>query len=210
MTFSNQPDDFNGIPIANCYVPNNGFIAIQGSETTSTDGLGNTSTSVNINISQVDDTDIDNVFGDGMAPDGILTVIGSLKNGNGTYDEPRGNTDQITLINASNVTTTQGSPIQTNYNARGVVVVFVMIDASASPSVSLQIIGDEPVTSTDWSILVGLPITTNGTYVYRVYPGLIPIANATANDILPRTWGVSVVANNSNQATYTVCASVIL
>ncbi len=210
MAFSNQPLDSNGVPIANLYVQGSGFIATEGSPTTETDGQGNTSTSVNVNIHQVNDVLTPGMIGaDDVLGNGILKVIGTYKNGDGGYDEPRNNLDGITLIDASNVTTTQGSTFQTNYNGRGVIVVFDMIDASASPSVTLQINGDEPVTGAVWNILTGTAITVNGTHVYRVYPGLTAAANATANDILPRTWGVIAIANNANSATYKVCAIVM-
>lgn len=213
MAFSNQPLDSNSIPIANVYVQGGGFVASEGSMNTNTDGQGNTSTPVNVNLSQVSDAltaglvGIDSILLNQSL--GILKVVAALNNGN-AYDEPRSNMDGITLINASSVTTFQGSALQTNYNGRGVIVVFDMIDASASPSVTLSITGDEPVTGVGWNILVGLPITANGTYIYKVYPGLIPVPNAVANDIIPRTWGVSVTANNANAASYEVCAIVMV
>lgn len=209
MTFSNQPLDSNSIPIANVYVPNNGFQATMGSTNASTDGQGNTYTPVAVDINQIGDIATTMAGNDGVTANTVLQIMCGLFNGT-TLDQPRGNMDGITLINASSVTTYQGSPLQTNYNGRGVIIVFDMIDASASPSVTLNIAGDEPVTGTGWNILVGNPITANGTYIYKVYPGLIPVANAVANDILPRTWGVGVTPNNANAASYEVCAIVMV
>jgi hypothetical protein len=190
------------------YVPGSGFQATQGSTNTNTDGQGNTSTPVALDINQIGDLPVAMAGNDGVTANTVLQIMSGFFNGT-TLDQSRGNMDGITLINASNVTTDQGSTLQTNYNGRGVIVVFDMIDASASPSVTLQIIGDEPVTGTDWLILAGTAITANGVHVYRVYPGLTASANATANDIIPRTWGVATVANNANQATYKVCAIVM-
>jgi len=210
MSFSNQPLDSNGVPIANLYVQDSGFIATEGSTTTETDGLGNTSTCVNVNIHQVNDALITTYIGtDDILGNGILKVIAAMKNGDGGYDEPRNNQDGITLINASSVTTTQTSTQQTNYNGRGAIIIFTMIDASASPSVTLSITGVEPVTGSTWTILTGSAITANGVHVYRVYPSLTAVANTTASDIIPRTWEVTATANNSNSGTYKVNAIIM-
>lgn len=208
MAFSNQPVDSNGIPVGNVYVPGNGFIAIAGSTNTNTDGQSNQSTPISLDISQIGDQTVTMGGNDGVTAPTMLQILTGFYNG-ATIDQARGNMDTITIINASNVTTTQTSGLQTNYNARGAIIVLDMIDASASPSITLSVLGVEPVTGTTWTILTGVAVTANGASVYRIYPGLIPISNATVNDILPRSWQIQVVANNANSATYMVCAIIM-
>lgn len=208
MAFSSQPVDSNGIPVGNVYVPGNGFIAIAGSTNTNTDGQNNTSTPIALDLNQIGDQPVAMGGNDGVDADTVLQILTGFFNGT-TVDQARGNMDGITLINASNVTTTQTSGLQLNYNARGAIIVLDMIDASASPSVTLSIQGIEPQTGSTWTIISGLAVTANGASVYRIYPGLIPVANATVNDIVPRTWQATVTANNANSATYMVCAIVM-
>ena len=61
-----------------------------------------------------------------------------------------------------------------------------------------------------WGLLKGAAVIANSTNIYRVYPGLTAAANAVANDILPRTFRVTVTANNANSVTYSVGATVLL
>ncbi len=119
------------------------------------------------------------------------------------------NTDNISLVPSAAYTTTQTSADQTNQRCRGVVVVLDMT-AVGTGSVTLTIQGKDPVSGKYYTLLAGAAVTTNSTNVYRVYPGLAAAANATANDVLPKTWRVVVTANNANSATYSVGAITIV
>ncbi len=120
-----------------------------------------------------------------------------------------GTQDNIALMPSAAYTTTQTSADQTNPNARGVVVVLDMTIVGTG-SVTLTIKGKDPVSGKYYTILAGVAVTTNSTNIYRVYPGLTAAANATASDVMPRTWQVVVTANNANSATYSVGAMLIL
>jgi hypothetical protein len=142
------------------------------------------------------------------------TTFGLLANGdylyNGTgWDKARNNLDNITVLASASRTTTQTQADQTNYNHRGIIVVLNMTVVGTG-SVTLEIDGKDPVSGTYYAILTGTAVTTNSTNIYRVYPGLTASANATANDVLPRTWRIKVTANNSNAATYSVGAMLLL
>lgn len=129
---------------------------------------------------------------------------------NGTNaDRQRGNLDNVSLIAASGVTTTQTGADQTNYNARGLHVVLDMTTVGTG-SVTLEIDGKDPVSGKYYAILTGAAVTTNSTNVYKVYPGITAAANVSASDILPRTWRVKVTANNANATTYTVAAMLVV
>jgi hypothetical protein len=121
---------------------------------------------------------------------------------------PPSNAD-ATLITAVAATTTQTSTDQTNPGGRGVKVVLDMT-AIGTGSVTLSIRGKDPASGKYYTILASAAVVGNGTTVYTVYPGAPAAANVSANDALPRTWQVQVVANNANPATYTVGASVIV
>ena len=139
---------------------------------------------------------------------GLFTNGFSFLFNGSTWDRQRSNIEQSVGITASGATTTQTGADQTNYNGRGVIVVLDMTTVGTG-SVTLSIQGKEPTSGKYYTILTGAAVTTNSTNVYRVYPGLTAAANATVNDILPRTWRVVVTANNANATTYTVNAIVM-
>lgn len=119
------------------------------------------------------------------------------------------NQEAAVLASAARTTTqTQGD--QTNTVWRGIIVVLDVTNVAASPSITLEIDGKDPASGKYYAILTGAAVTTNSTNVYRVYPGLTASANATANDALPKTWRIKIIANNSNSATYSVGAMLIL
>uniref|UniRef100_A0A6M3L4E6 Uncharacterized protein n=1 Tax=viral metagenome TaxID=1070528 RepID=A0A6M3L4E6_9ZZZZ len=134
-------------------------------------------------------------------------IAGHMFNG-ATWDRLRGNVDATLLASAARTATTSSAD-QTNYNGRGVHVVLDMTTVGTG-SVTLTIQGKDALSGKYYTILAGVAVTTDSTNVYRVYPGLLAAANAVANDIVPRTWRVNVVANNANAATYSVGASNIL
>ncbi|MDE1904966.1 MAG: hypothetical protein KGH75_00765 [Rhodospirillales bacterium] len=137
-----------------------------------------------------------------------VAAVHLVSPGSGLAVEPT-NQDTITLVASAAYTTTQTSADQTNTNGRGVIVVLDMT-AVGTGSVTLEIDGKDPVSGKYYTILTGAAVTSNSTNIYRVYPGLTAAANATASDVLPRTWRAKVTANNANSATYSVGAIILL
>lgn len=208
MAFGSTPKDSGGVPVAEAYVPGVGFIAMQGSTLTSTDGSSNESTPANFNLTQINSLAIQMAGSDGVVSTHILQIANGLYNG-ATHDQMRGNLDNIVVLASAARTTTQTQADQTNYNHRGIIAVLDMTLVGTG-SVTLEIDGKDPVSGKYYAILTGVAVTTNSTNIYRVYPGLTAVANATVNDVLPRTWRVKVTANNANSATYSVGAMLIL
>lgn len=208
MAFGNVPVDFGGVPIAETYVPGVGFRALQGSTLINTDGSSNVSSPGNFNLKQINDIAVQMAGGDGVTSANILEIALALFNGT-THDQQRGNQDNITLINASAVTTGQTGTDQTNYNAKGLVVVLNMTSVGTG-SQTLTIQGKDPATGQYYTILAGAAVVTNSVNVYRAYPGLTASANAIANDVLPRSWRVITTANNANVTTFKIAAMLIV
>lgn len=202
MAFGSLLFDSNVIPIPVSYVPGVGFVAMQGSVNTNTDGNGNQYAPMDISIAQIGDIPVTMAGGDGVTAANIMQVVNGKFNGQ-TVDQDRGNLDNITLINAVNVTTTQTSSTQTNYNHRSVIIV-LQTTVIGSGSITLSILGLEPVSNYTWTILSGVAVTTNTTVLYKISPSLSAVSNSIAQDLLPRSWQVQVTANNSNVATYAV------
>lgn len=143
----------------------------------------------------------------GYAANGLAT--GAMVYNGSTWDRQRGNIEQTVGIVAAGVTTTQTGADQTNYNWRGVKVVFDMTVVGTG-SVTLSIQGKDTASGKYYTILAGAAVITNVTNVYTVYPGAVVAANVSANDVLPRTWRVLCTANNANATTYSVAASMLL
>ena len=138
-----------------------------------------------------------------------LSVMGMLFN-NSTYDRPRGNIDHGTVgITAAGATTTQTGADQTNYNHRGAIIVLDMTSVGTG-NVTLSVQGKDALSGKYYTIFTGAAISTNSTNVYTIYPGATAAANVAVSYPLPRTWRVTVTANNANATTYTVGASLIL
>lgn len=149
------------------------------------------------------DTDASSIGG------GALSTRAQMRANNGSsWDRWRNNTDLTLLASAARTATLQSSD-QTNYNGRGLHVVLDVTSAGTG-SITLTIQAKDALSAKYYTVLAGVAVTTNSTNVYKVYPGLTAAANATANDILTRTWRIDVTHNNANSITYSVGASVIL
>lgn len=205
MGFPNTLLDGLSIPVPSTYVggsPIGRFVAMTGSPNTSTDAAGNEYTPIALDIQQIGDQPVQMSGTDGVAPGDLMLISNGLFNGQ-TTDQQRGNMDTLTFLNVSSVTTTQVSGGQTNFNGRGCIVILTT-SAIGTGSITLSIQGVEPVSNYTWTILQGAAVTTNTTNIYRIYPGLTAVANATASDILPRSWQITVTANNANASSYAV------
>lgn len=200
--FGAVPKDSGGIPIAEVYIPNVGFVALQGSSGSFTDGSSNDSTPANFNLSQISAGAVQMGGTDAVVAANVLLVAHALYNGT-TLDQQRGNLDNISILASGARTTTQTSADQTNYNHRGIIAVLDVTSAGTG-SITLEIDAKDPVSGKYYAVLTGAAVTSNSTNIYRVYPGLTAVANATVSDILPRTWRTKVTANNSNSVTYSV------
>lgn len=126
---------------------------------------------------------------------------------NTTWDRQRNNTS-VSLLASASRTTTQTSADQTNYNARGLHVV-LDVTVAGTGSITLKVEAKDAI-GIYYTVLEGLPIIATGTNVYKLYPGITASANASASDILPRTFRVTITANNANAMTYSLAYSLVL
>jgi len=123
----------------------------------------------------------------------------------------RNNSNEGSSLVASAARTADAqSTDQSNVNQRGAhIIVNVSAIGGAAPSITPKIQGKDPVSGNYYDILVGSAISTTGINVIKVYPGIANSPNAAANDILPRTWRVSVVHANADSITYSVAANIM-
>lgn len=215
--FGNVLKDAGQIPIAEVYPPgaSGNFAALQGSTNTTTDAAGNVSSPANFNLSQIGSVVAQMAGSDGVTSANVLEVASGLFNG-ATTDQQRGNLDNITLINASAVTTTQTSADQKNYNARMLyVVVNVTTLTGTSPTLTPKLQGKGPVSVQYFAIGAALTaISATGLYVYLFSlsaPAAAGGVTATSAFPIPRTWNWTMTAGGTiTNATYTVEAMYIL
>lgn len=113
------------------------------------------------------------------------------------------------LLAGVGATASQNSADLTNADGRGVKV-YVNTSLIGTGSITVSIQAKDPASGTYTTLLASAAIVTNTLTVLTVYPGLPVTTNVSANDVLPRQWRVSVVANNANPANYSVGASIIV
>jgi hypothetical protein len=146
-----------------------------------------------------------NGLGDNNTLGGAIAIGPWLHNGT-NWDKQRGNLDNITLINAANVSTTQTSADQTNFNGRGVKVWLNITTFGAALTLAIQY--KDPVSGQYIAALSSAAIAANTFTQYTIYPGITAAANVSLSDVLPRTWRVQVTG--ASGSTFTVACSPIL
>lgn len=137
---------------------------------------------------------------------------------NGTnWDRVRNNTQGTLLASAARAVSTV-SPIQTNYNGKGVKLFLKVTNSSGSGGLTVRLESIDPV-SGDYAVELTAPaaIIANGLYEYDLYPGVATAGNASPNavnqrvqGILGRTWQARVNHGDGSSYTYSVGYSLIL
>ena len=105
-------------------------------------------------------------------------------------------------------TTTQNSGALLNFNHRGLRVT-LNTTVIGTGSITVSITGTD-ANGITYTLLSGAAVVTNTTNVYTLSPNIATVANVSLADHLPRTYGVTVTANNANSATYSVAAELLL
>lgn len=159
------------------------------------------------NAADVIDIDQDSVSP--VSEAGLVTFTGNYTFDGTFWNRQRGN-EEITLLSSSARTSTTNSSDQTNYNSRGLHVIIDVTSVTATPSITPKIQGKDPVSGNYYDVLVGSAITTTGTNVIKVYPGIATVSNGAASDILPLTWRVRVEHADTDSITYSVGAVVVV
>jgi len=127
----------------------------------------------------------------GQSTPGVVYVIDPL-----TQKASQGSTsDNLALVASAAYTSNQTSADQTNSNGKGLLL-FVKTGTfgSGASGIVATIQGKDPVSGSVYTILASAALTANSFTILRVYPNLTPAANLIANDILPRTWNVTLNA----------------
>lgn len=105
-------------------------------------------------------------------------------------------------------TTTQTQADQTNARHKGLQLI-IDVTSAGTGSITPKLQGKD-ANGIYYDILVGSPITSDGTNVLKLYLGLVPIPNAVVSDLLPSTWRCVITADNANSMTYSVAAEILV
>lgn len=145
--------------------------------------------------------------GDNQASTTLLAAQTRGMRFNGTsWDREYSNVEGTLLASAAR-TTNQVTAVQTNYNARGVIVVLNVTVASGTGGLTIIVPGTN--LGFAWGALL-LSATTSihatGTSTYIVYPGSATTPNiAQISSVpLPRYWYVEVLVGDASSYTYSV------
>ena len=134
-----------------------------------------------------------------------------LYNGS-TYDRQRNNVEATLLASAARTATTSSAD-QTNYNAKGIIVVFDVTSVPGTDTVQLKVQAKDPASGKYIDMVTGTAESAAGTYVYAVYPGIGDKNTILDNyEELPlsRTWRVQVVHSAATSFTYSVGVMYVL
>ena len=123
------------------------------------------------------------------------------------WDRYRANMNITGFASASRTATAETAAI-VNYNHRGL---HAVIDPTTIGGAVLTMrIQAQDAEGTSWyTVATGASLSANGASVLKLYPG-ISAGAASINDVLPRTFRITVIPTGSVTATYSVGLSLIV
>ena len=130
-----------------------------------------------------------------------------------TWDRARGNIDGTALSFVERSTGTADSGDIINYEHRGVALTLDYSTGAAALVLRLQ--AKDPVSSKYQTLLSTASISANAVAIFSMYPGISAgpagtiATGGSINNILPRTWKVTVLPSGSVTAGYSVGYSLI-
>lgn len=129
-----------------------------------------------------------------------------------TWDREMGNVDGTAITIATRTAVTVESADLINYNHRGVHV--ALHYSTGTANLVLRIQGKDELSDVYYNVATGVSISASSTAIFKLYPGIsaggATISGMSVNDVLPRTFRVTVVGSGpSATATYGVGYSMI-
>ena len=153
----------------------------------------------------------------GQSGSAVNPLLTGRLDGSGNVNADSGNQDLILLPSATRTALTQ-SAVQTNRNARGVLIYMSVTAASGTGGLTINIEAVDPASgSVEFlnSSPAAITAITGNLAIYLLYPGAsstnagINVHQVTSG-ILPATWRVRVTPGDSTNYTYSIGASLIL
>jgi hypothetical protein len=92
---------------------------------------------------------------------------------------------------------------------RGVHIIIDVTAVTATPAVTFNIEGYDPISAKWYLLLASAAIATVSTTVLKIYPGLTAAANSVANDVIPEEWRIRPVHADTDSITYSVSVNTL-
>lgn len=127
--------------------------------------------------------------------------------GNNVNVAPSGPDKSVTFVGtlaAQNVAHITSDSSQLTGGATHTAYVADTVQGAPGSYVIPSVGGYDDAMGKDYGIISGAAITSPGTVVLRIYPGLTPIANQTVSDCLPQKFQVIMTPSNAAPTTYSV------
>ena len=118
--------------------------------------------------------------------------------------------EEVTIFTSTARTASSNSADQTNTASRGVHVVIDMTTVPGTDTVTFTLQGKDTLSGKYYDLLESLAIVATGTTVLKIYPGITASANASASDVLPKTYRVKTTHSAGSSFTYSVTVQVVV
>lgn len=138
----------------------------------------------------------------------VLANAPNLYNG-ATWDRLRGNVEGTLLASAARTATTD-STIQTNHNAKGVLLFLNVSAWGGAGSLTVSVRGVDPVSAVAKTIATFTAVTAADLFPLSFFPGATAGASQAIAGVLPRSWWVRVTAADGTSHTYSLGYSLIV
>lgn len=110
----------------------------------------------------------------------------------------------IALPSAARTATTASDQLQSSSRAVKCGHIITNVSSYTAGSLTVAIQGYNEATATYYDMLTSAAITSTGTTVLKVCPGITSIVNGAANDFLPDKWRINITHGDATSITYSV------
>ncbi len=153
-----------------------------------------------------DDDDAENSFAN--EDNALLRVMTRGRLYDNTSDawarEKANGTEAVATSAARTVTTAFSTALNINWRAWHVIVDVTVIGAD---TLEINIEARDVVTLAWYPLLIGLPISTTGTTVFKIGQGFTPQPNLTANNMIPHITRINAVHSGPAAITYSIASN---
>ena len=153
-----------------------------------------------------DDDDAENSFSN--EDNALLRVMtrGRLfSNTDDAWVREKGNgTESVAASAARTVTTAFSTALNINWRAWHVIVNVTVIGAD---TLTINIEARDVVTLAWYPLLIGLPISSTGTTVFKIGQGFTPVLNLTANNMIPYITRINAEHSGVDPITYSIASN---
>lgn len=140
--------------------------------------------------------------------DGVESKLDTLITQTDSLETFLDGTEGTLLASAARTATISSSDVS-NGRRNGIHIILDVTAITGAPSITLKIEGKDAASGKYYTILESAAITGVSTNIYKVFPAATAAANSVVNDVIPKTWRVTVTHTNADSITYSVGYSLV-